>query len=115
MNPPQLAERTINLPSVKPVRVIVAGTVRFFIIEFVCEIVEILGRWATADSSVVLAIRHKCGWPATVLRRRRALSRDTYRVGLSRVERHCGFEAQIVNPAVTEVILIHESLEAAQI
>ena len=71
-------------------------------------------RWATAASSVVLAIRHKCGWPTAVLRRRRALSRDTYRVGLSRVDRQLGFEAQIVNPAITEVILIHESLEAAQ-
>jgi hypothetical protein len=40
------------LPSVKPVRVVVAGTVRFFIIEFVCEIVEILGRWAAAGSRV---------------------------------------------------------------
>ena len=53
----QFAQCTINLPPVKPVRVVVTETVRFFIIEFVCEILEILGRWAMADSSVVLAIR----------------------------------------------------------
>ena len=34
----QFAQCTINLPSVKPVRVVVTETVRFFIIEFVHEV-----------------------------------------------------------------------------
>jgi hypothetical protein len=90
----QLAERTIGLPSIKPVRVVVTENVSLLLIESVCEIVELLGRCATADSSEVLAIRHKCGRPPAVLRRRRALSRDTYRVGLSRIDRQRGFEAR---------------------
>src|SRR5450631_1252747 len=99
--------------TISHVWVVVTETVRFFIVEFVHEVFSILVRSPTAESGVVLAIRHECAPPPAVLRRRRAFSRDTYRVDLSRLDRQRGFEAQIVNPAIAEVILVQESLESA--
>ena len=56
----QSAQRMINLPSVKLVRVVIIRTARLLIIKFVHVIVEVVVRLPMAGSAVALTICHEC-------------------------------------------------------
>ena len=111
----QRRECLIDCPSIESTRVVAAGDFPLLLVHIVDESFKFLTRFTATHCLVLPAIFHEGVRSAAVLRRRGALPRNADRVPLGWIDRQGRFNADVVYPAVAEIVFVGNPLHAAQL